>query len=195
MAPQKWGYLPPGVGRSCTVPPAPPWSNRVLLKRVAKHGRPQPNTTPLSCAKLPGGLGGPTQVALPPPLPLPLPAVACRLSSSPRSRGSTSEWGTDHLWDIRARRLSRRQVSMWPPRSTLFSLRPVAEASGRPSVGPWRFRPPSSGRSVVGGGAACSPQVTWSVTSGGRCGGNPEPISWYELESRHLFPWVWLLWF
>ena len=47
--------------------------------------------------------------------------------------------------------------------------------AGFPSVGPQRFLPPSSGWSVVGGGATCASQVNLSVPSGGRCGGNPEP--------------------
>ena len=55
--------------------------------------------------------------------------------------------------------------------------RPVPEALGRPSVGPRRFRPPSLGQSVFGGGAACTPRGTWSVPSGRCCGVNPEPCT------------------
>ena len=73
---------------------------------------------------------------------------------------------------------------------------------GRPSVGPRKFRLPSSGRLAVGGGSACALRDTLCVTSGGSCGGIPEPCSglsyaWYtgrthsrrygaELFSKHL---------
>ena len=126
---------------------------------------------------LPGGVRGPTPIAIPPPLLLPLPAVACLPSSLRRSRGSTSELGPNHLWDIGARRLSRPQFSTWPPRPTSFSSRRMPESLERPSIGPKIFRPPLSGRLVVGGGGACAPPVTWSAPSGARCGGNLEPYN------------------
>ena len=81
------------------------------------------------------------------------------------------------MQDLGARRLSRRRVSMWPLRSTRFPSHTVPEVLGRTSVGPQIFRPPSSGRSLVGGGAACTPQGTWSVPSGGLYGGIPEPYN------------------
>ena len=145
---------------------------------MAEHGQPQTDTTPLSGAKIPGGVGGPTQVASLPPFPLPLPAVACLPSSLPRLRIPTSKLWTNTLWDLGEWRISCRRVSMWPPRSTRFPSCPVPEASGRPFIGPRRFRPPSSRRLVVGGGGgACATQGTWSVPSGGRCGGIPEPYN------------------
>ena len=121
--------------------------------------------------------GGLTQVASPPPCLPPLPAVSNCLLNSPQWRVPTSEWGPGPSQDLGSRRLSRWQVSTWPPRSTGFFLRPVPGSSGWPSVYPQIFCPPLLGRSVVGGGAACAPQGIWRVSSGGRYRSIPEPCS------------------
>ena len=177
MAQRKWGYSPPGAERSCRGPPALLWSVWGLPERVAEPGQPQPNTTPLTGTKIPGVLGGLTQVVSPPPLLLPLPAVSCLPSISPLFRGPISELETGPLRDPGVQRLYHWPVSMWPPRSMRFSLCPVHGASGQSSVGPQRFRTTSTGQSVVGGRAACDPRGIWCVPSGGICGVIPEPCS------------------
>ena len=58
-----------------------------------------------------------------------------------------------------------------------FSELPEPAVLGRPSVGPRRLCPPSSVRSMGGGGRACSPRGTWRSPSGRHCVRNPEPYN------------------
>ena len=92
--------------------------------------------------------------------------------------------------NLRMSAFSYQRVSTLPPRSTRSSLLPLPAALRRPSAEPQRFRHPSFGRSVGGGGDACAPRGTLSAPSGVTYGGNPEPYnglsySWRP-RRRHL---------